>query len=65
MHVSHAFHVHEPGTDARIWAAHIGAAHICNIVWCICLSNMGALRVPAEVGGVCGVVRVSPPVYCS
>ena len=45
MHVSHAFHMHEPGTDARIWtcdvwwAAHIGAAHICNIVWCICLSN--------------------------
>ena len=38
MHVSHAFHMHEPGTDARIWtcdvwwAAHIGAAHICNIV---------------------------------
>ena len=34
MHVSHAFHMHEPGTDARIWtcdvwwAAHIGAAHI-------------------------------------
>ena len=45
MHVSHAFHMHEPGADARIWtcdvwwAAHIGAAHICNIVWCICLSN--------------------------
>ena len=45
MHVSHACHMHEPGTDARIrtcdlwWAAHIGAAHICNIVWCICLSN--------------------------
>ena len=45
MHVSHACHMHEPGTDARIWtcdvwwAALIGAAHICNIVWCICLSN--------------------------
>ena len=45
MHVSHTFHMHEPGTDARIWtcdvwwAAHIGAAFICNIVWCICLSN--------------------------
>ena len=45
MHVSHACHMHEPGTDARIWtcdvwwAAHIGAAHICNIIWCICLSN--------------------------
>ena len=45
MHVSHASHMHEPGTDARIWtcdvwwAARIGAAHICNIVWCICLSN--------------------------
>ena len=45
MHVSHALHMHEPGTDARIWtcdvwwAAHTGAAHICNIVWCICLSN--------------------------
>ena len=25
----------------------------------------GALRVPAEVGGVCGVVWLSPPVYCS
>ena len=50
MHVSHAFHMHEPGTDARIWtcdvrwAAHIGAAHICNIVWCICLSNTKQLR---------------------
>ena len=48
MHVSHAFHMHEPGTDARIWtcdvwwAAHIGAAHICNIVWCICLSNIAS-----------------------
>ena len=45
MHVSHALHMHEPGTDARIWscdvwwAAPIGAAHICNIVWCICLSH--------------------------
>ena len=45
MHVSHACHMHEPGTDARIWtcdvwwAAHIGAAHICNMVWCTCLSN--------------------------
>ena len=38
-------HMHEPGTDARIWtcaawwAARIGAAHICNIVWCICSSD--------------------------
>ena len=46
MHVGHACHMHEPGTTARIWtcdawwAAHIGAAHICNIVWCICVSNM-------------------------
>ena len=45
MHVSHACHMHEPGTDARIWtcdvwwAPRVGAAHICNIVWCICLSN--------------------------
>ena len=37
--------MHEPGTDARIgtcdvwWAAYIGADHIYNIVWCICLSN--------------------------
>ena len=23
----------------------------------------GVLRVPAEAGGVCGVVRLSPPVY--
>ena len=50
MHVSHASHMHEPGTDARIWtcdvwwAAHIGAAHICNIVWCICLSNTAPSR---------------------
>ena len=45
MHVSHACHMHEPGTDARIWtcdvrwAAHIRDGHTCNIVWCICLSN--------------------------
>ena len=49
MHGSLACHMHEPGTDARIWAcdvwwaAHIGAAHICNIVWCICLSNRSHL----------------------
>ena len=41
MHVSHAYHMHEPGTDARIWtcdvwwATHIGVAHIRNMVWCI------------------------------
>ena len=51
MHVSHAFHMHEPGTDVRIWtcdvwwAAHIGAAHICNIVWCICLPNNSLLAI--------------------
>ena len=49
MHVSHACHMHKPGTDARIWtcgvwwAARIGAAHICDIVWCICLSNSSGL----------------------
>ena len=42
MHVRHAYHMHEPGPDVRIltcdvwWASHIGAAHICNIIWCIC-----------------------------
>ena len=46
MHEGHACHMHEPGSAARMWtcevwwAAHIGAAHICNIVWCIRLSNM-------------------------
>ena len=25
----------------------------------------GALRVPVEAHGVCGVVRLSPPVYCA
>ena len=45
MLVTQARQMHEPGTDAMIWtydvwwAARIGAAHICNIVWCICLSN--------------------------
>ena len=54
MHVSHAFHMHEPGTDARIWtcdvwwAAHIGATHICNIVWCICSSNKGPSKVSTK-----------------
>ena len=48
MHVGHACHMHKPGTAARIWtcvvwwAASIGAAHICNVVWCICLFNMSA-----------------------
>ena len=34
MHVSHACHMHEPGTDARIWtcdvwwAAHLGATFV-------------------------------------
>ena len=42
MHVSHACHMHEPGTDARIWTCDVWwAAPICNIVWCICLSSTG------------------------
>ena len=44
-HVTHACHMHEPGPDARIWTcdvwwtAHVGAAHMCNVVLCIRLSN--------------------------
>ena len=42
MHARHACHMHEPGTDARIWTCDVwwaGGEHICNEVWCICLSN--------------------------
>ena len=45
MHEGHAYHMHEPGSAARLWtvdawwAARTGVAHICNTVWCICLSN--------------------------
>ena len=52
MHVSHACHMHEPGTDVRIWtcdvwcAAPAGAAHICNIAWCICLSHTPSVPPP-------------------
>ena len=51
-HAIHACHscmlVHVPGTAARIWpcdvrcAGRIGAAQICNMVWCICSSNNSA-----------------------
>ena len=40
MHVRHACHMHEPGTDARIWICDVWcASHICNILCCICLCN--------------------------
>ena len=60
MHVGHACYMHEPGTAARIWtcdvwwAARVGAAHIWNIVWCICLyTNSRSVHAVGSRGKSC------------
>ena len=59
MHVRHACLMHKPGNAAGFWtcdvwcAAHVGAAHICSMVWCSWLSNTvaGAFQPSASARG--------------